>query len=261
MTTPTGAKDGWRFERADAGCFRYFDRFGFAVVENVLDDLAVAALRKAIARTAGAKLAHRRAGSTYGMRNLLNQVPAVRDLASSSAMRKLIEPVLGRNGFAVKATLFDKTPEANWKVAWHQDTTICVRERVEVPGFGGWSVKDGVVNAQAPAVVLSRMMTIRAHLDDCHSDNGALRVIPGSHQAGRLDSEAINQWRAEHPAVLCPVRKGGVLLMRPLTLHASSPAQNPGHRRVIHLEFTADVPARGLDWAVKSCPGTVRAAL
>jgi hypothetical protein len=36
--------------------------------------------------------------------------------------------------------------------------------------------------------------------------------------------------------------------MRPLLLHASSPAQRPGHRRVIHLEFAAGELPGGLEW-------------
>jgi ectoine hydroxylase-related dioxygenase (phytanoyl-CoA dioxygenase family) len=104
-------------------------------------------------------------------------------------------------------------------------------------------------------------MTIRLHLDDCGAENGALRVLPDSHNAGRLSDEHIDRWRTEYTPVTCAVRRGGALLMQPLTLHGSSAAQNPGHRRVIHLEFAAiDLPG-DLTWAVNSCPGTVRAAL
>jgi len=251
----------WSFSEPEAEAFAHFAQHGFAVIENVLDDTVVAGLHRAIVHAADSSPSHQRAGSTYGMRNLLDQVPAVRDLANSPDLQKLIEPVLGRDAFAVKATLFDKTPDANWKVAWHQDTTICVRERIEVPGFQAWSVKDGVVNVQPPDDVLSSIMTIRLHLDDCGADNGALRVLPGSHQAGRLSAEDVDRWRTENTPVTCAVRRGGALLMRPLTLHASSAAQNPGHRRVIHLEFAASGLPGGLAWAVNSCPGTVRAAL
>jgi hypothetical protein len=44
------------------------------------------------------------------------------------------------------------------------------------------------------------------------------------------------------------VPRGGVLLMRPLLLHASQKATRPARRRVIHLEYAAcDLPS-GLDW-------------
>jgi hypothetical protein len=36
--------------------------------------------------------------------------------------------------------------------------------------------------------------------------------------------------------------------MRPLLLHASSPATQPGHRRVVYLQFAADQPPGGRAW-------------
>lgn len=36
--------------------------------------------------------------------------------------------------------------------------------------------------------------------------------------------------------------------MRPLLLHASSPALAPAHRRVLHLEYAAAPLPPGLEW-------------
>ena len=44
------------------------------------------------------------------------------------------------------------------------------------------------------------------------------------------------------------VARGGILAFRPLLLHASSPARQPRHRRVVHLEFAAVELAGGLEW-------------
>ena len=46
--------------------------------------------------------------------------------------RAAAEAVLGPRCFAVRAILFDKTSEANWKVAWHQDLTIAARAQADV---------------------------------------------------------------------------------------------------------------------------------
>jgi ectoine hydroxylase-related dioxygenase (phytanoyl-CoA dioxygenase family) len=169
-------------------------------------------------------------------------------LAESTAVRSLVEPALGPNAFAVRDLFFDKTMDANWKVTWHQDLTIAVRHRIDVPDFGPWSVKDGVPHVRPPVELLERMLTVRLHLDDCGEENGPLRVLPGSHQHGRLGENAIRVWRAEVPAVSCAVKRGGAVLMRPLLLHASSPARRPEHRRVIHLEFAAEELPGGLQW-------------
>jgi ectoine hydroxylase-related dioxygenase (phytanoyl-CoA dioxygenase family) len=55
---------------------------------------------------------------------------------------------------------------------------------------------------------------------------------------------------AEVPEEICCLDAGDALIMRPLLLHASSPARKAHHRRVIHLEFApADLLPPGLHWA------------
>jgi ectoine hydroxylase-related dioxygenase (phytanoyl-CoA dioxygenase family) len=179
---------------------------------------------------------------------LLQTVPEVRDLVESPAIRALAEPVLGQSAFVVRSIFFDKTPQANWKVTWHQDLTIAVRERIDVPGFTAWSVKDGVVHVQPNVEVLERMLTVRLQLDDCNSANGPLQVLPGSHKSGKLNAAKISEWRKREKPVVCAVPRGGALLMRPLLLHSSSTAAQPNHRRVVHLEFAANALPGGLSW-------------
>jgi len=182
-----------------------------------------------------------------GVRNLLD-VAGIRELARYPAVRTVAEAVLGSGCGAVRGLLFDKTPAANWRVAWHQDLTIAVRERRDVPGYGPWSTKTGVPHVQAPAAVLERMLAVRVHLDDCGPDNGPLRVLPGSHRSGRLTTDEIAAWTARADAVECTVARAGILAFRPLLVHASSPARSPAHRRVIHLEFAAAALGDGLQW-------------
>ena len=183
-----------------------------------------------------------------GVRNLLDASPAVRALATSPAVRSAAEAVLGADCFAVRAILFDKTPGANWKVVWHQDLTIAVRERADVAGYGPWSEKAGVPHVQPPAELLERMLAVRVHLDDCGAGNGPVRVLSGSHRVGRLSGTAIDAWRAGADAVDCVAERGAILAFRPLILHTSSPAAAPAHRRVVHLEFAAESLDPPLEW-------------
>ena len=179
-------------------------------------------------------------------RNLLG-IPSVRELTASEAVRQLVVAVLGKDCFAVRGILFNKTPESNWKVVWHQDRTIAVRERKEVPHFGPWSIKAGVQHVQPPASVMAGMLAVRLHLDESHKDNGPLRVIPGSHKVGCLSPSEIAACK-ERQSVICTAPKGGAILMRPLLLHASACCSRPHQRRVIHLEFAADDLPDGLEW-------------
>jgi ectoine hydroxylase-related dioxygenase (phytanoyl-CoA dioxygenase family) len=232
------------------------ERDGFALVPDVLDEVTVRALLAALEDAGGDAprgVGVRRRASVYAMRNLLD-VPAVRNVAKSAAVRALAEAVIGPGAFAVRGILFDKTPDANWKVAWHQDLTIAVRERREVEGFVPWSEKAGVSSVQPPASVLERMITVRLHLDDCFAENGPVNVIPGSHRHGRLSPAQTERLRAESAPVPTCIARGGALVMRPLLLHASSPATSPAHRRVVHLDFAVDPLPGGLEWHVGPHP-------
>lgn len=223
------------------------DRDGFAVVEGVVGDDVIDALLPALENVDHEGAVARR-GSVHAVRNLLEAVPEVRELARSAAVRGLVEPVLGPGCFVVRGILFDKTPGANWKVAWHQDLTIAVRRAGEAPGFGPWSEKAGIPHVQPPVEVLERMLTVRLHLDPCGPENGPVRVLPGSHAHGRLSADAIAALRASGSPVACTSARGGALVMRPAILHASSPATRPAHRRVVHLEFAVDDLPNHLEW-------------
>jgi hypothetical protein len=67
-------------------------------------------------------------------RNLLS-IPSIHQLATSKPVREVMEAALGHRCFAVRGIFFNKTQSANWKVVWHQDLTISVRERRDVDGF------------------------------------------------------------------------------------------------------------------------------
>ena len=224
-----------------------FERDGFAIVPDVLDSEQVDALLTALQGVRPGS-ALERSGEVYGSRNLLRDVSQVRELSKLPRLRALVESVIGSGAFAVRGLLFDKTPTANWTVPWHQDLTIAVKERVEAQGFGPWTVKAGVPHVRPPVEVLAKMVTVRLHLDECGPDNGPLRVIPGSHRDGRLDGASTQSWLERVPARTCLVPRGGAVLMKPLLLHASSPSNAPGHRRVVHLEYAAVRLPHGVEW-------------
>lgn len=182
-----------------------------------------------------------------GIRNLLRQSSQVSQLASSDKLKSILETRLGNPAFPVRALFFDKTPEANWRVPWHQDLMIAVTEKIEIAGFSAWSIKDEVLHVQPPCEILERMGTIRIHLDDCDSTNGALRIIPGSHSQGKLSASKISDW-VKRDVFVCDTMKGSALLMRPLLLHSSPIAKTPLHRRVLHIEYATQNLPGGLKW-------------
>ena len=119
-----------------------------------------------------------------------------------------------------RATPFDKSPKSNWLVVWHQDTALPLRERLEVPGWGPWSTKDRVLYAHAPATALSQVLALRIHLDHSTTQNGPLRVLPGTHTLGVLDDDRMHELSTSINPIECLVPQGGVLAMRPLLIHS-----------------------------------------
>lgn len=224
---------------------------GFSVLPGVFGQEEIQHLIDSISSIADEQGVRSR-GGVYAIRNLLQLSPAVKKLACSGKARSIVTQSLLHSAWPVRATLFDKTPGANWLVPWHQDLTICVETKLEVSGYGPWTKKAGVWHVQPPLSVLASMLSVRIHLDDCTESNGALRVLPGTHKLGRLTPTQIAEQRHLVSAVNCVVGAGGVVLMRPLLLHASSPASQAAHRRVVHVDYASSRLDGGLNWATES---------
>ncbi len=188
--------------------------------------------------------------SRAGVRHALG-LPPVAAAARHPRMIDLAREVLGPDAFPFRATLFDKSPLANWLVVWHQDTALPIRERLDLPGWGPWSVKEGIIYAHAPANALSQVLALRVSLDDSNAGNGPLRVLPRTHTLGVLSDDTIHDLAMHIDPADCVVPKGGVVAMRPLLVHASSKSVTEMPRRVLHIEYAAsDSIAKPLKLAV-----------
>ena len=216
------------------------DRDGFTIIDNYLDRATVDRL---IHDITALNLTPERAG----MRNILESLPSIQQLAQSEPILALVEPILGNTARVVRGIFFDKQPSANWKVAWHQDVTIAVKNRLDLPDYQPWSLKGGIHHVQPPVAILEQMLTVRIHLDKTDESNGALKVIAGSHRHGKLGVDETVGLKQTDPTI-CTCESGGILLMRPLLLHASSMAIVPSHRRVIHLDYASCELPEGLQW-------------
>jgi ectoine hydroxylase-related dioxygenase (phytanoyl-CoA dioxygenase family) len=182
-----------------------------------------------------------------GTRNLLEH-SWCRELAAALRTHPEISQALAPTLVAAQCTLFEKTPERNWLVGLHQDLSIPVCERVEHSALRGWSQKEGSWFVQAPLDVLEQMVAVRVHLDDCGADDGALRVVAGSHTRGRISNDAGIAMRDQVGESTCVAAAGDVLLMRPLLLHASSKSCGSSRRRLLHFVFGPPKLPFGLSW-------------
>ncbi|MFN4095302.1 MAG: phytanoyl-CoA dioxygenase family protein [Sphingomonas sp.] len=180
----------------------------------------------------------------------LRGVPALDALlAATGAIGARIARFAGEHARPVRAILFDKSASANWSLGWHQDRTICVRERREVAGFGPWTVKSGLLHVAPPFALLERMVTIRVHLDDVGHDNAPLLIAPGSHRLGLVREDAIDAAVAACGTHACLADAGDIWVYATPILHASAAALTPRRRRVLQVDYAAfDLPG-GLEWS------------
>lgn len=185
----------------------------------------------------------------YGIRNAEKKFASIKRLVESEQMIGKAKEILGSFPKIVRVIYFDKTPEKNWFVTWHQDKTISVSEKKEIAGWGPWTIKDGVHCVQPDLSVLNSMVTFRVHLDDADENNGNIRAILGSHMLGILSSSDILKINENESSISFKVKSGDVIMMRPHLLHSSSKAIVPSHRRIVHVEYSNYELPKGLKWA------------
>jgi hypothetical protein len=216
-------------EKAKLSFTTRVDADGFATIPDVISAEGIARLLKEIAKK---PLPRSRAGFRHAMRH-----ETIAAFVRQPKLAGLATEILGAAAIPFRATLFDKSPNSNWLVVWHQDTALPIQHRQDVPGWGPWSVKDGITYAHAPATALEKVVALRVHLDDSTAENGPLRVLPVTHNAGMLEDHAIRQLASDVRPVDCVVPLGGVIAMKPLIVHASSKSRSQQPRRVLHIEY------------------------
>lgn len=231
-TAAPGRTSEWKAHRLTS-----FERDGFDIIVPGLAPDELEALRREFPPDAPNR------------RNLFTFSPLLEEFVASASFSRHAAEILGPNCFAVRAVFFNKIVKSNWHVPWHQDIGVPLRERRNVDGFSAFTVKDGIIHANAPGEVLAKLVVLRLHLDDATSANGAMRLVAGSHAAGRLHDDEIDSWAAKGREVQPEIPAGGILRLRPLLLHASAHSSSDAPRRVIHIEYASEALPGGLAWA------------
>jgi hypothetical protein len=172
--------------------------------------------------------------------------PWCAELANRLRHHPALAPVLTPDLVALQCICFEKSADLNWLVAVHQDLSFPVVGHTDHPDWKAWSLKDGTQYVQPPVQVLEQLLAVRVHLDACGPEDGALAVVPGSHQQGVIaPDEAIGLRTGDKS---CPASPGDAFLMRPLLLHRSSKARGSSRRRVLHFVFGPRTLPDGMAW-------------
>ncbi|WP_316819686.1 phytanoyl-CoA dioxygenase family protein [Pedobacter gandavensis] len=223
------------------------ESFGFTTLEHIFSNEQIEGMLKLIGQADMSKGTFRKTADLFAIRQFLKEVPEIDQLILNDEFKQLIHDLFGWDYFIVKSIYFDKPEQSNWFVSYHQDLTISVDRKVELDDYSKWTIKQDQFSVQPPLDVLKQIYTVRIHLDDTNENNGALKVVPGSHLKGVYRPQDID-WSMETEQT-CDVPKGGVMIMKPLLLHSSSRTINNNKRRVIHIEFCNQELHEKLKWA------------
>jgi ectoine hydroxylase-related dioxygenase (phytanoyl-CoA dioxygenase family) len=226
-----------------------FADVGFAVIEDVYTDSEISQLLAVIENGEQENNNFRKSKDLFAIRQFFKEFPATLELVFNSKLRDIISQLVGNEYFVSKSIYFDKPEKSNWFVAYHQDLTISVDNKTRAEGFINWTSKQDQFAVQPPVELLEKNFTIRIHLDHTTAQNGSLRIIEESHKKGVLRTENIDFLSMTE--TVCEVPKGGIMLMKPLLLHASNKTSNQARRRVLHIEFSDQELPNGMNWREK----------
>jgi len=223
---------------------------GFLIIQNVYTNHEIEQILELINRIDTTKDTFRKSADLFAIRQFLKEIPKSYNLIFNDRLKAIVKSQFSKDYFVVKSIYFDKPEKSNWFVAYHQDLTISADKKLVLENFGPWTVKQNQYAVVPPIAILENIYTIRIHLDDTDENNGALKVIPKSHLRGINRVENID-WSKESD-ITCKVKKGGVMIMKPLLFHSSSKTTNNNKRRVIHIEFSDIQLPSQLKWAEKT---------
>ncbi len=222
------------------------EKKGYSVLKGLYSETEICQILDCISNVQKDKDSFQKTKDLFAIRQLNNVIPKLNKVLFNPELTTLLSNFFDSEYFLTKAIYFDKPSESNWFVAYHQDLSISVDKKVDLDNYVNWTFKKGQYGVQPPIKILEDTVTIRIHLDHTDKNNGALKVIPKSHLKGIYRPDSID-WNTETEHI-CEVEKGGVMLMKPLTLHASNKTVNNKQRRVIHLEFCNHELTAPLNW-------------
>jgi len=223
------------------------EKLGFTTINEIFTEEEIQNIVEIIENTDKSNETFRKSKDLFAVRQFLKEIPETQSIIFSEKLNSVISKIFGSDYFVVKSIYFDKPETSNWYVAYHQDLTISVDKKIELENFGPWTTKQNQFAVQPPIEILQNIFTIRIHLDETNSENGALKVIDNSHSKEIYRPENID-WKNENETI-CDVESGGIMIMKPLLLHGSNRTTNNKKRRVIHIEFSNKELPNELNWS------------
>ena len=176
-------------------CLNEINSEGFVVIEDVFSGEEIKKIILEIEKITSSEVENstfRKSEDLFAIRQFHKEVPESLKFIFNSNLLKIIKSIKGEGSFITKSIYFDKPEKSNWFVSYHQDLTISVNKKIESENFKNWTVKQNQYSVQPPVSILDSAFTVRIHLDKTTKENGALKVLNGTHKNGVIRVENID---------------------------------------------------------------------
>jgi ectoine hydroxylase-related dioxygenase (phytanoyl-CoA dioxygenase family) len=214
------------------------DRDGYAPLVGVLSEPLLAAMRKRLAELVAAEgeraglEVHQEAGADR-LADLVNKDPVFEICFTDPRLLACVAHVLGEF----------KLSSLNFRAALAGE------------GLQALHAEGGPVTDPASYQVCNSIWL----LDDFTADNGATRVVPGSHRSGKSPRDVMVDVRDAHPEeVLLLAPAGTVVVFNSHVWHGGTLNRSPSPRRALHSYFTLRCNSQQLDQRKYVRPETLR---
>ena len=204
------------------------ERDGFALIRDVLDAEATAALAAEIAAVFETSGTDRERDARNEFRYaMLNRSPLAQKAIASRAILDAIEPLLGEDCHVIANTAWRNAPGHRGGL-WHIDAGPHVPRPENVP----W-----------PDAIPYPVFAIGVHLflEDCTLAHGPTAVLPGSHRSGRLPPmdrlDDLDLSFENKSPVLLPAKAGDAILFVSDVWHRGTPAQEGKGRFFLQVHY------------------------
>jgi hypothetical protein len=121
---------------------------GFAIINDVFSEEEITSLLDAISKVDTAKQTVRKNADLFAIRQFLKEIPEAAIIVLNDKLKTLIQKLFGDHFFVVKSIYFDKPETSNWFVSYHQDLTISVDKKLNIEGYGPWTIKQNQFSVQ-----------------------------------------------------------------------------------------------------------------
>ncbi|MEO0822252.1 MAG: phytanoyl-CoA dioxygenase family protein [Pseudomonadota bacterium] len=194
--------------------------------DGYLSGVEIVTPEEAARHRAALEAAESRIGPVHYRPKIHTVLTSALDLATDPRMLDLVEAMIGPDILLYNATFIIKEPHTPSHVSWHQDLT-----------YWGLSGDDQV--------------TAWIALSPATAESGCMRMVPGSHLAGRRDHATTEDASnvlfhgqtvadvSEATAELCPLRPGEASFHHGWTLHASMPNESDDRRIGLNIQYIA----------------------